>query len=193
MASPRGGPRAGDLFTVRGRRLVGRVVSTTAVVGPTHGCLLVYVYADARLSRDALLVPPMLATRAPFSRGLFEPLRSEPLLPGYVLAQHAFRDAAGHVLDEEGRPVKGQVGSEVERVGEYRLFEVEAVEALLARTPGGYEVPAEGPPAAGDVTGAVREVAARWVAAFGRPPTREEWGALYDVSMDIEDDTGRPS
>src|SRR5580700_676429 len=106
-------PRTGDLFTVRGRRLVGRVASTGAVVGPTHGCLLVYVYADARLSREALLLPPMLTTRAPFSRGLFERLRSEPLLPGVLLERHAFRDARGALLDEEGRPVEGALDPRV--------------------------------------------------------------------------------
>lgn len=190
----RGAPRVGDLFTVRGRRLVGRVISTGAVVGPTHGCILVYVYADARLSRDALLLPPLLTTRAPFSHGLFEPLRSEALSPGQVLVRHAFRDAAGHVLDEEGRPLQeeGEGAGEGEAVGEYRLLSVEAVEALLARTPGGYDVPAAGPPPASDVTVGVKDLIARWVAAFGRPPTREEWLALYDVAMD-EGGSERPS
>jgi len=186
-----GAPRVGDLFTVRGRRLVGRVISTSAVVGPTHGCILVYVYADARLSRDALLVPPLLTTRAPFSHGLFEPLRGESLLPGHVLPRHAFRDAAGHLLDDEGRPVKaGEGGAPV--VGEYRLLSVEAVEAQLGLTAGGYDVPAAGPPPASDVTGGVKDLAARWVAAFGRPPTREEWLSLYDVAMD-DDAPEQPS
>ncbi len=193
-----GAPRVGDLFTVRGRRLVGRVISTSAVVGPTHGCILVYVYADARLSRDALLLPPLLTTRAPFSHGLFEPLRSEALSPGHVLPRHAFRDAAGHVLDEEGRPLpaeaKGGVGGkgEVDVEGEYRLLSVEAVEALLARTEAGYDAPAAGPPPASDVTAGVKELLARWVAAFGRAPTREEWLSLYDVAMD-DDRSERPS
>ena len=186
----RGAPRVGDLFTVRGRRLVGRVVSTSAVVGPTHGCILVYVYADARLSRDALLVPPLLTTRAPFSHGLFEPLRSEALSPGQVLARHAFRDAAGHLLDEEGRPLKAEGGAEV--VGEYRLLSVEAVEALLGGLPAGYDVPVAGPPPASDVTGGVKDLLARWVAAFGRPPTREEWLSLYEVAMG-EEGPERPS
>src|SRR5580704_15219226 len=106
----RSAPRVGDLFTVRGRRLVGRVISTSAVVGPTHGCILVYVYADARLSRDALLVPPLLTTRAPWSHGLFELARNEPLLPGATLVQHTFRDARGDVFDEMGRPVAAPSG-----------------------------------------------------------------------------------
>jgi len=177
-------PRVGDLFTVRGRRLAGRVVSTSAVVGPTHGCILVYVYADARLSRDALLVPPMLTTRAPWSHGLFEPLRSEPLLPGQALERHAFRDARGDLFDEQGRPVAAPRGP----VGEYRLFEVDAIEAALARVPAQYDVPPPGPQPAGDVGEAVRDIVSRWVAAFGRPPTRDEWLSLYEVAMGPDDD-----
>jgi hypothetical protein len=147
------------------------------------------VYADAHLSRDALLVPPLLTTRAPFSHGLFEPLRSESLAPGHALSRHSFRDTAGHLLDEEGRPV--QPGAEP--VGEYRLLGVEALETLLAGAPGEYDAPPAGPPPASDVTTAVRDLVARWVAAFGRPPTREEWLSLYDVAMETGDDEARPS
>jgi hypothetical protein len=171
----------GDLFTVRGRRLVGRVISTSAVVGPTHGCYLVYVYADSRLSRDALLLPPLLTTRAPFSHGLFEPLRSEPLAPGHALTQHVFRDEGGHLLDEEGRPLS--LDPPASGIGEYRLLSVESLETLLARAPGGYDAPPAAPPPASDVTAAVRDLLARWVTLFGRPPTREEWLSLYDVAL----------
>jgi hypothetical protein len=188
-AHARRGPHVGDLFTVRGRRLAGRVVSTTAVVGPTHGCLLVYLYADARLSRDALLAPPLLTTRAPFSHGLFEPLRSEALVPGQAFDRHAFRDARGALFDEMGRPLDSPAAAPV---GEYRLHEVEAIDALLAASDAAYAVPppAEAP-AGGDVTAAVRAILARWTAAFGRPPTREEWLALYDVAMDDAGDDPR--
>jgi hypothetical protein len=130
----------------------------------------------------------MLTTRAPLSHGLFEPLRSESLVPGQTLAQHAFRDATGHLFDEQGRPLTSAAGP----VGEYRLLGVDAIENLLAGAPGGYDVPPAAPPAAGDVTGAVRTVIERWVAAFGRPPTREEWLSLYDVAID-GDDESRPS
>src|SRR5580704_5504866 len=165
---PRRAPRVGDLFTVRGRRLVGRVVSTTAVVGPTHGCVLVYVFSDASLSPGKLLVPPMLTTRAPWSHGLFELLRGEPLLPGRALERHCFRDARGGLFDEEGRPLDAAI----EPVGEYRLFEVASVEAALSRAPGGYDAPPPDPAAATDLGAALRDIVARWVASFGRPPTR---------------------
>jgi hypothetical protein len=177
-------PRVGDLFTVRGRDLVGRVVSTAAVVGPTHGCVLVYVYADARLSRDALLVPPLLTTRAPWSRGLFVFLRAGALLPGQARERHAFRDEHGRWLDEEGRPVSAPE----EPSGEYRLFEVEGIEAMLAKAPGGYAVP---PPDAGDPADyapALRAIVTRWVTTFGRPPTRAEWQSLYDVAVGGDDE-----
>ena len=175
-------PRGGDLFTLPRQRLVGRVISTDAVVGPTHGCLLVYVHADASLSRDALLVPPLLTTRAPWSRGLFEHLRREPLLPGHALAQHAFRDARGSLFDDLGRPVSAATGP----VGEYRLLEVDAIEALLAaRASAGYDPPPAGP--GDDLGSAVRGIVERWVASFGRPPTREEWLALYDVATSEPD------
>lgn len=118
-------PLMGDVFEVRG--LLGRVVSTEAIVGPTHGCILVYVYAGKELSRDALLVPPMLTTRAPWSRGLFATVRNEPLLPGSFFDRHCFRDGARFV-DEEGRPVKDPA----EPIGEYRLLDVDAIERTLA-------------------------------------------------------------
>jgi hypothetical protein len=180
-------PRVGDLFTVRERELVGRVVSTTAVVGPTHGCVLVYVYADARLSRDALLVPPLLTTRAPWSHGLFEPLLAGPLRPGQALERHSFRDARGRLFDEEGRPLEAPA----EPVGEYKLFEVDAIAAALARAPGGYPVPPPDAAAADDDGAALRAIVARWIARFGRPPTRAEWQSLYDVAVEPEEDDPR--
>jgi hypothetical protein len=122
-------PQIGDVFAVRGTAVLGRVVSTSAVVGPTHGCILVYLYADAkRRARDRLLVPPLLTTRAPWSHGLFEAVRSEPLLPGDYFERHAFRDAAGQLYDEEGRPLADAEGP----VGEWVLQPVEAIERALA-------------------------------------------------------------
>ncbi|HEY8039117.1 MAG TPA: GNAT family N-acetyltransferase [Polyangiaceae bacterium] len=122
-------PLIGDVFAVRGTGLLGRVVSTSAVVGPTHGCVLVYVYAGARLAREALLLPPMMTTRAPWSHGTFEHLRSQPLLPGDYFERHCFRDARGAFVDEEGRPIEAPF----EPVGECRILEVGAIEEAVAR------------------------------------------------------------
>jgi hypothetical protein len=172
----------GDVFAVRGRRLLGRVVSTDAVVGPTHGCALVYVYRDATLSRDALLVPPLLTTRAPWYRGLFEHRESRPLMPRDYFAQHVFRDAKGQLFDEEERPLD-QAPAGVP-VGEHRLHDVEAVTDAIAAVPGEYEPPALREPTLDAVRATARQLVERWTADRGRPPTRAEWASLYDPEED---------
>jgi GNAT superfamily N-acetyltransferase len=128
-------PQIGDVFAVRrgeGEELRGRVVSTGAIVGPTHGCLVVYLYRDdtPRPRREELLVPPLLTTRGAWSRGYFVHLRSEPLLPGDYFERHVFRDARGHLFDEESRPVDAPHAGEP--VGEWRLLDVESIEAAVA-------------------------------------------------------------
>jgi ribosomal protein S18 acetylase RimI-like enzyme len=128
-------PQIGDVFALRrGEQgdLLGRVVSTTAIVGPTHGCIVVYVYRDdaSRPRREDLLLPPILTTRGAWSRGYFAHLRSEPLLPGDYFERHVFRDAQGRFYDEEARPLDAP--SPGEAVGEWRLLEVEAIEAAVA-------------------------------------------------------------
>jgi hypothetical protein len=171
-------PQIGDLFGVRGRKLLGRVVSTGAVVGPTHGCALVYVYRDATLSREALLVPPMLTTRAPFYRGLFEHRESRPLMPRDYFVQHVFRDAKGQLFDEEERPLdRAPPGVPV---GEHRLLDVEAVSDAIAAVPGGYEPPPLREPSVDALRAAARQLVDRWTADHGRPPTRAEWASLYE-------------
>jgi hypothetical protein len=173
-------PQLGDVFAIRGRKLLGRVVSTAAVVGPTHGCALVYVYRDATLSRDALLLPPLLTTRAPWYRGLFEHRESRPLMPRDYFVQHVFRDAKGLLFDEEERPLDHEPPGVP--VGEHRLLDVEAVADALAGVPGGYEPPPlRTPPSPDAVRAAARALLERWTAERGRPPTRAEWAALYEA------------
>jgi len=128
-------PQIGDVFALRRGEsgdLLGRVVSTSAIVGPTHGCIVVYVYRDdaARPRREDLLLPPILTTRGAWSRGYFAHLRSEPLLPGDYFERHVFRDAQGRFYDEEARPLDAPPPGEP--VGEWRLLEVEAIEAAVA-------------------------------------------------------------
>ena len=108
-------------------KLLGRVVSTTAIAGPTHGCILVYVCRGLP-TRANLLLPPMMTTRAPWSRGYFEHVRSQPLLPGEYFERHGFRDAHGRFVDEEGRPLDAPV----EPMGECKIWEVAAIEEAIA-------------------------------------------------------------
>ncbi len=126
-------PQIGDVFAVHGSSaegLLGRVVSTSAIVGPTHGCNLVYVYRPgSNLARDELLVPPMMTTRAPWSRRYFEFVRSKPLLPDDFFERHCFRDVRGHLYDEKSRPLDEPVGP----VGRWQLYEeVDAIEEAIA-------------------------------------------------------------
>ena len=126
-------PQIGDVFVVHASKasgLLGRVVSTSAIVGPTHGCNLVYVYvAGSALTRERLLTAPIMTTRAPWAHRYFEFLRSEPLLPGDFFEQHAFRDDQGRLYDEEGRPLQAASGP----VGEWRLFDVDAIDAAITK------------------------------------------------------------
>jgi hypothetical protein len=168
----------GDVFSVRGRKLLGRVVSADAVVGPTHGCMLVYLYRDATLSRDALLVPPMLTTRAPWYRGLFAYRESRPLMPKDYFAQHVFRDASGGLFDEEERPL--DVAPPGVPVGEHRLLDVDAVADAIDAVPGAYDPPSLREASLDGVRAAARQLVERWTAERGRAPTRAEWASLYE-------------
>jgi hypothetical protein len=175
-------PRIGDVFAVRGRQLLGRVVATDAAVGPTHGCVLVYVYRDATLSRDALLVPPMLTTKAPFYRGLFEHRGSRPLMPRDYFEQHVFRDAAGALFDELERPLDAAPAGIP--VGEHALLDVEAVSDRLAAAPGGYEAPVLKDASLEGIREAARALVERWTSQMGRAPTHGEWASLYESDDD---------
>ncbi|HEY4016759.1 MAG TPA: hypothetical protein VGM06_25665 [Polyangiaceae bacterium] len=132
--------QVGDVFAVRRpgvvagageSEMLGRVVSTEAIVGARHGCNLVYVYRPgAHPSLDGLLLPPLFTTHAPWSRGYFEHLRSEPLLLGDRLPCHSFRDDKGHIYDEESRPLQAPC----EPVGDWRLYDrVDLLEEAIAR------------------------------------------------------------
>jgi ribosomal protein S18 acetylase RimI-like enzyme len=134
-------PQIGDVFAVSradGEAILGRVVSTSAIVGPTHGCALVYLYRDVpRPTREDLLMPPVLTTRGPWSRGYFTHVRSAPLLPGDYFERHVFRDAKGRIVDDEARPV--DAAEPGEPVGEWKLWDVAtidaAIDAALAKLP----------------------------------------------------------
>jgi hypothetical protein len=69
-----------------------------------------------------------MTTNAPWSRGYFQFVRSEPLLPGDFFEHHCFRDAQGMLYDEESRPLKAAF----DPVGSWRLHEeVTSIEAVI--------------------------------------------------------------
>jgi hypothetical protein len=132
-------PLVGDVFAFRAADHAfrfGRVISTGAVVGPTHGCVLVYLYAARsrdktrvpKLEREGLLLAPMMTTRAPWSHGYFEHIKMSTVRTRDVLAQHAFRDARGLFVDDEGRPLDQASPP----VGELRLWDVDGIDAAIA-------------------------------------------------------------
>ncbi len=101
MTASRKRLRPGDIFVVkpRGRDyLFGRVVDVDAHALQIGGAILIYVY-DAwstskleipPLSRDRLLIPPVMLNRLGWSRGFMETVEHRPLDPDEVLPVHCF-------------------------------------------------------------------------------------------------------
>ena len=128
----RKGVRAGDVFMMQlpdDHYVFGRVISTDAMAGASMpGATLIYVYRQrfdskvlperSELSRDRLLVSPMMTNRLPWSKGYFETVAQWPLEPVDALPQHCFLSAArGRYFDEKGNALTGPV----EPVGDYGL------------------------------------------------------------------------
>ena len=64
----------------------------------------------AHLSPSALLVPPMMTNRLPWSRGYFQTVAQWPLKPGDTLAQHCFLSPLrGRYFDETYNELPGPV------------------------------------------------------------------------------------
>jgi hypothetical protein len=117
-------PRAGDLFRLSpqdGRYLFGRVISTEAVAGPMTGLNLIYIYrpergadedapGDEELTTGALLVPPIMTNRLPWSRGFFETIDRRQLGERDRLRVHTFRDSRGWWFDDHGNRLDRPVG-----------------------------------------------------------------------------------
>lgn len=123
-------PEVGDIFVMRppdGQFLYGRVISTTAAIGPMKDCILIYVYSARssekrtvpELLSGQLLVPPMMTNKLPWAKGYFEFVENRPLTPRDCLPQHCFArawvsppqyfDELGHQLAEATPPV-GEYG-----------------------------------------------------------------------------------
>lgn len=136
-------PRAGDVFVMQlpdDRYVFGRVMSTEAMAGASMpGAILIYVYRPrfdstdlpprSELSRERLLVSPMMTNRRPWSKGYFETVAHWPLEPDDVLPQHCFLSAArGRYFDEKGNELPGPI----EPVGDYGLHSYRTIDDAVS-------------------------------------------------------------
>lgn len=117
--------RPGDIFVVRpvGREyLFGRVIDVDAhVLTPEMKAILMYIHyawsASKRevppLSRDRLLIPPVMINRLGWSRGFMETVEHRPLGAGEIFPSHCFvyeRPAGPRYFDERGHELPGPSG-----------------------------------------------------------------------------------
>jgi hypothetical protein len=139
----RKGPQAGDVFVMQlpdDRYLFGRVISTEALAGASmSGAILIYVYRHrfdlkvvpgrSELSRERLLVSPMMTNRLPWSKGYFETVANWPLEPDDALPQHCFLSAArGRYFDEKGSELPGPT----EPVGDYGVHSYRTIDDAVS-------------------------------------------------------------
>jgi Immunity protein 26 len=113
----------GDIFAMRlvdDRYLFGRVISTEAKAGwSLSGSILIYIYRVVvdgpelppmdQLTRDNLLVPPIMTNALPWSKGYFETVAQAGLAATDVLSRHCFRSSSGKYYDEKCVELAGEV------------------------------------------------------------------------------------
>lgn len=132
-------PAPGDLFAMklgRGPFLFGRVIRTDADAGGFPNANLIYIYrfqsakkaVHEDLSRDHLLLPPVMTNNLPWSRGYFEHLGNRPLEAQDRLPRHCFRDDRGWYFDETGKRLPGPL----DPVGEWGLHSYRTIDDAIS-------------------------------------------------------------
>lgn len=135
--------RAGDIFVMKMPQagyIHGRVISTDANVFGDGGDILIYIYAPVSpdelpiptLSREDLLVPPLIANRRPWTMGYFKFLEHRELTEEDVLAQHCFATFEGHYYDERGN----RLPERTEPCGSYGLWSFKGVDCEVSKALG---------------------------------------------------------
>jgi hypothetical protein len=139
LKKSRRAPQVGDIFVMLppdGRYLFGRVISTDANPLGVGGAILYYVYRvrsiekspPAQFDRTALLIPPGMVNRLPWSRGYFEFVENRPLAADERLEQHCFKDSRGWYFDELGE----RLADPTEPVGTFGLQSFRTVDDRIS-------------------------------------------------------------
>ena len=140
-------PRPGDLFALcpaDDLYLFGRVINTEAWAGPPMPhAILIYIYEiqgnqsvprdRGELTRDRLLVPPIMTNRLPWSRGYFQTIANSPLLPGDAFERHCFRDSLRGICFDE---FTNRLSRCVEPCGELGLHSFRTIDDAISQALG---------------------------------------------------------
>jgi hypothetical protein len=140
-------PKQGDVFAMLlpdSKYLFGRVISTTARIGPIKDVVLIYIFRSRSDTKDLpdrailrtgnLLLQPILTNRLPWIRGYFETCASFAFSEGEVLSQHCFRSLLrkGEYFDEFNNRLSGPIGP----VGNYGLDGYGSIDRMISKALG---------------------------------------------------------
>jgi hypothetical protein len=131
----------GDVFVYRlhGRDYgYGRVIRTDCRFFG-GGTVLIYIYAAFSprkehipvLSRDKLLIPPVLINRLPWSRGYLETIECRPLGPDDVLPVHCFWSPA-HVDEQYFNEDNGRLRQRTDPCGMHALSSFRTLDTRIS-------------------------------------------------------------
>ncbi|SCX89665.1 Imm26 family immunity protein [Microvirga guangxiensis] len=136
-------PETGDIFAMLppdGAFLFGRVIATNVNAGGFEGSNLIYVYRNRsverssppKLSREELLLPPMMTNNLPWSKGYFEFLENRALEAADRFPVHCFRDTRGWYFEETGRRLTGII----DPVGTWGLHSFRTIDDEISKALG---------------------------------------------------------
>ena len=95
--------KPGDIFVYKPKDheyYFGRTVSTEAHIGSFHEGVLIYLYNShskdvqeiSQLSKEQLLLPPLVTNYLPWTRGYFETIANKELTENDIFHPHCFYD-----------------------------------------------------------------------------------------------------
>lgn len=144
LTKSRRAPQVGDIFVMQppdGQFLYGRVISTNAKpLGDEFLGVLIYIYRARssvktpvpELSREQLLLAPIMTNRLPWSKGYFEHVENHPLHGTDRLARHCFQNSYGRYFDEVGN----ELTSPVQPTGRFALKSYRTIDDAISEALG---------------------------------------------------------